>query len=93
VNVPDYDGRTPLHIASSNNNYDIVSVLLSVKSIQVNPIDNFEMTPYHDAMINKHTKVAELLKKNNGVYVHRDLGYKLCHAGFLGNLEDLKDLK
>jgi glutaminase len=67
VGIPDYDGRTPLHVAASNNNYEIVEVILNVKGIQPNPVDNFEMTPFHDAMINKHFKVAELLKKNNGV--------------------------
>ena len=28
VNQPDYDGRTPLHIAASNNNVEIARALL-----------------------------------------------------------------
>ena len=28
VNAPDYDGRTPLHVAASNNQHDIVNILL-----------------------------------------------------------------
>jgi len=71
VNEPDYDGRTPLHIASSNNNTQMVKLLLGVKGINVNPVDNFEMTPYHDAITNGFTAVAELLKAHHGVIVHR----------------------
>jgi len=71
VNQPDYDGRTPLHIAASNNNLDMVNLLLSVRSINVNPVDNFEMTPYHDAITNNFTAVAEILKQKHGVIVHR----------------------
>lgn len=93
VNCTDYDGRTPLHIAASNNNIEMVQKLLSVKDINVNPIDNFDMTPYHDAMIHKFTDIAELLKKNDGVIVHRDLGYKLCEAAFNKDIEKLKYLK
>lgn len=93
VNEGDYDGRTPLHIAASNNFIEIVKVLLNVEGIIVNPIDNFGMTPYHDAMVNKNYEVAQVLKKEHGMIVHRDLGYKLCQAGFDGNIEKLKTLK
>jgi len=92
VNVCDYDKRTPLHIAASNNNLDILKALLSVKNINVNPIDNFEMTPYHDALVNKNYEVAKLLSKHSGVVVHHDLGYKLCEAGFKGDIETLNAL-
>lgn len=71
VNEPDYDGRTPLHIAASNNSLELVKTLLSVSDINVNPVDNFEMTPYHDAITNNFTAVAELLKLNHGLIVHR----------------------
>lgn len=71
VNEPDYDGRTPLHIAASNNNLELVKILLNVTDINVNPVDNFEMTPYHDAITNNFTAVAELLKLKHGVIVHR----------------------
>lgn len=71
VNEPDYDGRTPLHIAASNNNLELVKILLNVSGINVNPVDNFEMTPYHDAITNNFVAVAELLKLNHGVIVHR----------------------
>ena len=93
VNEPDYDGRTPLHIAASNNNKAIVETLLKVKYINVNPVDNFEMTPFHDAVVNKHKEVARLLKIYNGVIIHRDVGYKLCQAGFRGDLPSLEQLK
>lgn len=85
VNYPDYDGRTPLHVAASNNNVEIVKALLKVKDINVNPIDKFEMTPYHDALNNNNHEVANVLKKNSGIVVHGELGYKLCDAGFHGD--------
>lgn len=56
----------------------MVKLLLRVPGINVNPVDSFGMTPYHDAITNNFSDVAELLKKNHGVIVHRQLGYKLC---------------
>ena len=89
MNYGDYDKRTPLHIAASANNVPIINALLGVPNINVNPIDNFDMTPYHDAISNNHTEVAAVLKQYSGVIVHRDLGYKLCNAGYEGDLAQL----
>ena len=92
VNQGDYDGRTAMHIASSNNFYDIVRSLVLVPGINVNPVDKFEMTPLHDAILNDHTEIVALLKKKHGVILHRDLGYKLCNAGFNGDINTLQFL-
>jgi hypothetical protein len=50
------------------------------------------MTPYHDAITNNFTAIAELLKKHHGVIVHCKMGYRLCSAGFKGDLDELKRL-
>jgi ankyrin repeat protein len=42
ANLSDYDKRTALHVAVSKNNLPIVSYLLSLPEINVNPVDTFE---------------------------------------------------
>jgi len=51
VNSCDYDKRTALHVAVSNNSLELVKVLLNEININVNPIDNFDLTPMRDAEI------------------------------------------
>lgn len=65
---------------------------MAQKGVNVNPIDNFEMTPYHDAMIHRHSEAAALLKQHHGTVVHRDLGFKLCAAAYEGNKDHLNAL-
>jgi hypothetical protein len=92
-NLSDYDGRTSLHIASSNNYIKIAKKLLKHRDINVNFIDNFDMTPYHEAIRHGFEEMAELLRSFNGVIVHRDLGYRLCLAAKEGDLEGIKKMK
>lgn len=52
----------------------MTKLLLDCKGINVNPIDNFELTPLKEAIINNFTEIANLLKSKGGVVVHKDLG-------------------
>ena len=68
----------------------MVKRLIEHPEINKNPMDNFEMTPYYDAMINKNFEVAEFLHENGCTIIHRELGYKLCEAGAHGKIDLLK---
>ncbi len=63
----DYDNRTPLHLAASNGHLNVVKYLIEECGIiNVNPIDRWNGTPYHDALREKHSEVAEYLKSIGG---------------------------
>lgn len=68
----------------------MTKLLLDCKGINVNPIDNFELTPLKEAIINNFTEIANLLKSKGGVVVHKDLGQQMCQYGASGNLEQIK---
>jgi len=89
VNMSDYDKRTALHIAASNNFLELAKLLLVQKNINVNALDAFELTPLHDAEIHKFTEMVKLLEENGGVVVHKDLGYVLCQLGADGDIQGL----
>ena len=61
VNMCDYDRRTALHIAASNNFLELAKLLLAQKNINVNALDAFELTPLHDAEMHKFTEMVQLL--------------------------------
>ena len=64
VNLKDFNGRTPLHIASILGNVNIVKSLLAKDAIDVNAVDNLEayqQTALHLATINGYCDIVELL--------------------------------
>jgi len=61
VNVADYDGRTPLHLAACEGRLRVSQYLIS-KGANPNAKDRWGHTPHHEALQNKHTAIADLLK-------------------------------
>jgi glutaminase len=78
-NISDYDGRTALHLACNEGQYDIIKYLLEEKKCIVNPKDRWGNTPLHDIKkrltdmdregdkdkISIYTNIIELLKQNS----------------------------
>lgn len=60
VNATDGDGRSALHIATSNNDKTAVRLLLDSGAV-VNQRDHFHYTPLHMAARSGHTDTAHLL--------------------------------
>jgi len=61
VTFPDYDGRTPLHLAASNGQLEAAKVLVMFGADQ-GALDRNGNSPLDDALREKHTAVAEWLQ-------------------------------
>lgn len=67
----DFDGRSCLHILAKENRSDLVKQL--VKKAGNRPfmnVDRYQRTPYNEAVLNGHTKIAEYLKQFKHVDHH-----------------------
>lgn len=59
----DYDGRTALHLAASEDHLDIVKFLLEAGYYPNSDMqDRFGNTPFDDAVSNQNLQVARLIK-------------------------------
>lgn len=67
VNTQDAEGRTPIHIAISNQHPVIIQLLISHPDIRLSVRDRQGMTPFACAMTYKNNKAAEtILKREPG---------------------------
>nr|KAJ3422761.1 hypothetical protein HK105_006440 [Polyrhizophydium stewartii] len=65
VNVPDYDGRVPLHIAASENRRACAELLL-LNGANLHIRDHFGHSPLFDAVRAGHAEIVALLRKAGG---------------------------
>lgn len=72
-NIADYDKRTPLHLASSNNRLSIIEYLKeNAPELNVNAIDRMGGTPLDDSIRHKHEVVQVLLRSMGGKHGNDD---------------------
>ncbi|XP_042518763.1 potassium channel SKOR-like isoform X1 [Macadamia integrifolia] len=88
-NKTDYDGRSPLHLASSRGYEDIIFFLIQ-KGVDINNSDKFGNTPLLEAIKNGHDRVASLLVKKGATLNIDDAGNCLCKAVASGDTDYLK---
>ncbi|XP_073150825.1 potassium channel SKOR-like isoform X2 [Henckelia pumila] len=75
----DYDGRSPLHLASSKGYEDVVHFLIQ-KGVEVNVKDHIGKTPLYEAIKNGHDQVASLLVKAGAFLSVDNTGNCLCEV-------------
>jgi ankyrin repeat protein len=61
LNIPDFEGKTPLALASENGGFNTVELLLQQQVVELNPVDRVGRTPLGLAAMNGHTKVVRRL--------------------------------
>ena len=62
MNMPNYDGRTALHVAATENHYDCVEYLVKYAGVDPNSCDRWGRTPLENAQMMGHDQVAEMLR-------------------------------
>ncbi|KAI8845244.1 asparaginase-domain-containing protein [Chytriomyces cf. hyalinus JEL632] len=88
VSIGDYDGRTPLHIAASENHYNAVEALL-LHGASVHQRDRYGHSPLYDAVRNNHVNIARLLRDAGAHFSEEEqrevtnLGSKASYTGKL----------
>ena len=61
IDAPDYDGRTPLHLAASEGQREVVEYFIK-QGAQIAPVDRWGGKPSDDARKAKHHAIGDLLK-------------------------------
>jgi len=65
IDESDYDGRTAIHLASSEGHVNVIEYLIQRK-VNVNPVDRWGNTPLDDTVRHKHKAAVDILKKHGG---------------------------
>uniref|UniRef100_A0A4W5RS61 asparaginase n=1 Tax=Hucho hucho TaxID=62062 RepID=A0A4W5RS61_9TELE len=92
LSLGDYDGRTPLHIASCEGHLKVVQYLLS-QGATVYAKDRYGDTPLRNAVRFRHKEVVKLLRKA-GAHFSRDelknAGSELCSLAASADIDGLE---
>ncbi len=63
MNVSDYDGRCPLHLAAAEGHLECVRFLVDTCKVNPNPEDRWKRTPLTEAVHFERANVAAYLKE------------------------------
>jgi len=94
INGSDYDKRTPLHLAASENQVAVMEALAAAGALELNPHDRFGGTPLMDAIRQGHDEAAQWLQKR-GVSMEKEqksLSFSLCNAAASGRTIEIERL-
>lgn len=74
INVQDAEGKTPIQVAISNQNFNIINLLLSNAHVDLNTRDKFGCTAFATAMSIKNNKAASAILKKEPTAAERHDG-------------------
>ena len=92
VNVKDYDQRTPLHLAVSSRQPELVNFICKIKETNINAQDRWHQTPLNEAFKLNLTECARILRENGAIVTNKQIGYKLCKLAAEGNISELNKI-
>jgi ammonium transporter Rh len=95
----DYDERTTLHLAASENKIRVVRFLINRLKERnegleqwLNKKDRFGHTPLDDAIKYGYTEISQFLRENGAKSSGTEHETSLINAAFSGNMDDMKRL-
>ena len=93
LDLPDSDGRTPLHLAASEGSVAAMELLLAAcPTLDINATDRWRRTPLSDALDHGNHEAAGWLKTRGGTTWNRPTAARLCWAACRGDTAKLEAL-
>ncbi|XP_044579759.1 uncharacterized protein LOC123261929 [Cotesia glomerata] len=93
VDVKDFDGQSPLHVAAEHGRTDVVKIFVAKKILTPDLVNNYGDTPLHIAAQRGHREIVEILLQNNSnAKILNYSGYMPLHCAALNGHKDVVDV-
>jgi 60kDa lysophospholipase len=86
---PDYDKRTPLHMAATAGQFAVVQYLIE-REANVNALDRWGETPLQRALSGQHYGVVKLLKNCGAILKGPNIPYMMAEAASYGEAKRIR---
>ncbi|CAD8176865.1 unnamed protein product [Paramecium pentaurelia] len=92
LSIPDFDGRTILHLAAANKQIEIIKYLVEEVHVEINPIDYLGYSPMYEVLISRDKEMLLYFYQNGGIISapHHILVDLLLSSGLNGDLQMLE---